>query len=629
MFKRLVSILAAICLSALPSNAALFSGGTSSSPPATCTSVFPGSYYAGFSGLGLNCATQVLIMPWFVVDPTVNTGYANSGTYNTLAKGLVPQGYNSILGLGGAGSPTYWPEHVGSDNGEAASLKTAGMNLIGGVLVDTTSGTTVNSAQSMRTTMTGQSALPQLWGYNVGDEPACTNTPVAQGPDISTSVVPVLKTNGADTTRAIFWNFPYQYTVGVTPCQATYDTVLAQLTFSSFDWYPNIFTYPIVYILGADHVHLSSGTIANDGNDFLWAQGMATQYMHDKVPTHPVIPFVDGMTDAINVAFSINSAQATITSGSPNITIGGLGGAYPAKWTTQTTEGLGINDTASSNCIPASATIHVLTATTGTLRNAGNTANVNASCTPGALADVITLTGGPGGGSCGLNALNLCPPMLNEQRLTASQFYSEVWLGYFSGGYGHEVFQQDSTSALCGFGDPAGGTPCSTAEAGVSYTNNLVLTFAAILNNPRDQCTMQSTASPYHTTSTCTTPNGSVLTTGTAAVPGIMFTVSPLVGQTCAPGGTTATGGLCLFAISDRVSTGGATFTYNLGATYAGLTATICYDKRTHFDPTNAKTIGATHTLSGSGIFSDTIGDGGVLDLDDYDVLEYAIGRPC
>ena len=119
---------------------------------------------------------------------------------------------------------------------------------------------------------------------------------------------------------------------------------------------------------------------------------------------------------------------------------------------------------------------------------------------------------------------------------------------------------------------------------------------------------MRQDVSPFtNMTMSSSCSNGILaMSTSNPAVPGVAMV-------------KTHNGNTYLFAESDANSTNGATFTYTLSG-LAGDTATVVYDSDAHYDSGNSS-MGATHTLDGSGSFSDNLGANG----DNYQVKIYEI----
>lgn len=606
---------ATMALICLPAEARHRGNATPVVPP---SSVYPCTYYSGFSNGVQSCTTTFPVLAWLLTNPAATTGYSVGPA--TIAKALAAQSYTGLQSLNGAGPPTWWPEHVGSDNGEAAAIAAAGIKLIGGPVTDYTSSTTVNSPQSMRTTMAGAGIATSLWGYSLGDEPLCSGT--VTGPDVGQypTAVTGIHTTGADTTRMIFANFTYNYSLFGTACDSSYLAAINAVDISSMDLYPMQKTFAFNAAVTADNFTNGGGAAASDGADTMFLQEIAVANLVNKNTGHPVWPFVDGMNNSepnggVATGAAANIADATVTNTSTLLTIRGFSNLYPAKLTTYAGNGLTVSDSMSNpfaggGCIQVGTTITVTSTTTATM-------SLPATCSKASFSDTVTFAGGDGGGGCTISK-NLCEPMLNEYRTTAAQYYAEVYISILAGAYGIQIFPNDTLSDTFSFGDPAGGAAAAAAVSNITSVNAELQTDAPILNRPRDKCSMQSyTLGSFTTATSCTTPNGVIVATGTAALPGLINVITPAAG-----------GGVYLYVMTDRNSAAGATFTYTLGASFAAATATICRDSRTAYDPANAKTIGATTVLNGSGVFSDTIATGGTLN-DNYNVLKYAIGRAC
>ncbi len=135
-----------------------------------------------------------------------------------------------------------WPEQYGTDNGELAALKSAGIYLVaGGDYHGNTSNYSVASALALAAK---DNALSTLIGYDLGDEPTCGEAPGQMG------AVPgnVATVAGYDPTRVTVWNMlPFvPWEVGASfygTCNGSYSEPNAAFlapSIASFDNYPGI-----------------------------------------------------------------------------------------------------------------------------------------------------------------------------------------------------------------------------------------------------------------------------------------------------------------------------------------------------------------------------------------------------
>jgi len=218
-----------------------------------------------------------------------------------------------------------------------------------------------------------------------------------------------------------------------------------------------------------------------------------------------------------------------------------------------------------------------------------------------------------GGDTCSTST-NLCTPDNHEYRATAEQVNAEVWMAIINGAMGIEYFCDDISLAtgntaydFCLGNNVSGeGTVAAAIASNLTYVNTNLLNFAPQLNSPvLGRCTMDALTGVY-TGYTTSCSNGILtMSTGTSTVPG-----SAIVKN--------YNGTLYLFADPDR--NGSASFTFGLGSTYAGWTATVAYDSDAQYNSTYS-TVGKSFTLNSSGQFSDTLGANG----DNYQPKIYKI----
>ncbi len=563
-----------------------------------------------------------------------------------LAKAAHQAGVNIFHGLKGIGTSPTWPESFGSDMGEIAAIAGNDLYVIGGTDVPfntedppsitgaglgspaTRASDTCNdkgSAQDRDGTLCSTIAsikkliarspsyATALIGYNVSDEPDCGLPPYyhpnnemvasATGP-ISKGVSEVVAgVTSQDHTRIVTDNFAPNVFFGYCPQSASGAIRALAKSWISFDLYPATIPYSSYtqFSTGTDYVSVS--------NDTLWLQGLEAANERMSAPSGTRLSaYVETGSDDLGGSAAANQFSATLTKGSTVLTIppvsaaSGNTASFSSTW-------IGLNLTGKG--LPASATVVSVTN--------GQTAVLSAPATATVNAGTVTVTGGApiydgGTGNCVASA-NFCVVSNNEYRATPVEVSSEAWMSLISGMNVLEWFCQDSTSVQFCLGDILGGQPENALSVyeNIKYVDSIVSKYGSDLNSlTYGICSMQRSASHNFATSKSCTDGDLKMQTDASGLPGLaMLKFNPDVG---------AYGTYYLFAMSDRRSTTGATFTFTIsGLEKSEAKARLVYDQNSNYDSGNSES-GTVFPLS-AGVFSDSFGKNN----DHYQVKVYAI----
>lgn len=518
----------------------------------------------------------------FYQDP-LSTGVCG-GCGTNLGTRFAAMGMNTVIGMAPSSD---WPIAVGADRGEMAAIHAAGLYLIAGAGVPYTENASKHSVSSIISLATAQSALSNLIGYDMSDEPQCGGSGAAGIENVSTIVSNIA---GYDATRIAYINYLPQSIVPLylsAPCLTSTTTAWKATTYLSFDQYP--MTHP--YQGG-----LTGSDFISTPWDAIWRQGLlVTSMQHYGNTDQPLWAFVESGGDNQGVSSANPYVNVTTTSGSTTL-VNNSGGAtqFTSSWVGLTVSGTGLQ---------SATTIASITDSTHAVMS--KPASGNGSVT-------ATVSGGSGGGDC-VVSVNLCVAHGNRYRPTPVEVNGEVWNSIISGATGIQWFCHDLTSYQFCAGDSAGGADATAAASNITYINGILATYAPMIKATTSGiCSMQTmnySTQAYPTTSSC---NNGILTiaTGDSALPGLAKL-------------TNYGSDYYLFVQSDRRSATGATFTMTLSG-LNNYNVTTLWDSNARYDPGHSTATTVT-TTNGSGIFTDTFG----ANNNHYQVRVYKITAPA
>jgi hypothetical protein len=518
-------------------------------------------------------------------------GWGIAPGYRDAAHAAAAAGINTFLGLGG------WPERYGADDGEIEAAAAAGTYVIGGIDTPWQEDTSAGSVASMLALAASAGASGTLIGYNMGDEPDCAGD--NGQPAMAQLPSDLARLQSYDPTRIVTFNqtfWPMQPYWSGGACGSESIAALKAIGVASFDYYPltnpNLVHYGYSYpgILPSPYYGAPSDFVSTH-NDSLWVQGVATQAIaHVARQGQPVWVFVEAGGDNLGLADSYDNLQVSMAAGSDVVAIANGWSRFTPTWL-----GLGLSGTG----LPEGArVVSIIDATHAHM-------GVAAAATGQATASV---TGGVGNADC-VAAANLCVVNGNEYRPTAPEVFAEAWLSILSGANGVEWFCHDLSSDSFCLGDPGAGPAAAEAFANLSYVDSEIRRAAPVLNAPTvGGCSMQQMDWESGALSTAKSCSAGILSVSTSdpSVPGVALAKRL--------GGTTY-----VFAMSDRRSPAGATFTFRLQG-LAGRVATVLYDSNERYDP-GRNGEGGSATLDGDGAATDVLGAHG----DHYQLKVYAI----
>lgn len=477
---------------------------------------------------------------------------------------------NIMLGFGqGVAS---WPQRFGSDNGELAAVKAAGMYAIGGIYVPYSQNTSAQSVASIIALANNIGAQETLLGYNAGDEPDV--------PLMAAMPAAIAAMTAFDPTRKVWWNHSHWMEApAFCGCQPTAGIALRAVNgAASTDFYPMI----DIYIAGTPNVPASN--FLDTPNDALFIQGIVTQSLvHFAAPGQPVWVFVESGSNSMG-SMGNNVFSARVTAGSATIANVSGWSKFTALW-----QGL----TVTGPDFPAGAKIiSVQDATHATVSVVAKGTNPT---------EQLTLTGADDKG-CFI-AANLCLPNGNVYRPTPDQVAAEVWMSIINGANGIEYFCHDSTSSAYCLTDPV-------VKANLTKLNADIISLAPILNATTvGICSMQFQDYTYPGTwrvlPSCT--NGVVtMKPGANGLPGAVLAKQ-------------SNGVTYVLAQSDRRGTiNGGAFTFILTGA-ANKKATVIYDSAAQYAPSYS-TMGKVYPLGGDSSWIDRLGQGAPYQTKIYEV---------
>jgi len=206
--------------------------------------------------------------------PTGSLG--SNAPYPNVAAAMKATKMNVLLAIDGGNSGGGWPSAFGVDCGASgncgqfAALVQNGIYLI--PTVSYTDNTSANSIASVQAVATSLNASQYLIGYNLGDEPWCTQN-TAQGPAMSSlgTLIPQLQTY--DSTRPFFLNFT-DFVFGHGACWPTNNptniSALQAISVGSFDVYP---------VTGPWNGNSNIPVVAGQAQDSMWINGWTVAQM--------------------------------------------------------------------------------------------------------------------------------------------------------------------------------------------------------------------------------------------------------------------------------------------------------------------------------------------------------------
>jgi hypothetical protein len=367
--------------------------------------------------------------------------------YDNVAEAAAACGINIFLAIddGGAG----WPTGQGTDSGQVAALRAAGLKLVAAGSTDgleTSNNTADNSVSSILAL-----ASDITIGWHLADEPGC-------GAAMNAIPGKVSAVTGYDSTRPTFCNHNpgHFWRPGFDACQAGLVAAINAQGVGSFDLYP--FTFPYFGYAGSDFI--------NTPQDGLFAYGNAVATLRYRMGANqPIWAFLEGGADNQGQAGEANTFVGGITNSSTELK--SLSG-FPVF----TAEHVGMSVAATG--IQADTTIASVTN--------GTTAVMSKTATATNASATVTLTGGDL--TACKESTNLCYARGNRYRATPA----EVAAGYFAalanGANGLQLFSHDISTASFAYiiGATAGGAGAQVAAANITYLNGIVRTYAAIWN---------------------------------------------------------------------------------------------------------------------------------------------------
>lgn len=229
-------------------------------------------------------------------DPTWPLG--TGAPYSSFAAAMAGTKINVVLQVENA-SPTTFGVDPG---GRYQTLITNGIYFI--PVVDQTGNTSPTSIASYEAIASAESGSQYLIGYNLGDEPTCTQE--STFPAVTSLLI------GFDSTRPLFWNFtdwPFAHGGCYPASSAANLTALQDISIGSFDLYPLTSAWNGTTTTGAN-----IPLVAGQPGDSMWIQGWSVEQFIDNGRTSErAWAYVDTGTNELAYSSSNGSTCVTAT----------------------------------------------------------------------------------------------------------------------------------------------------------------------------------------------------------------------------------------------------------------------------------------------------------------------------